>query len=241
MQPGLALCSSCISCPWLRVRLVILFLVIHPAWFRACCAESHLPRFSLQKCQYCELLDLVLYKEEEHREDVLHRLEEIRYTPGAGEVCVSGNTFWRVQAELSIHVFEETGWLVRKGCPSRNSWRAKCCWKWPGSVFKRCYCSAHVMVEPEAAMCNFVILKLSFSFSAIGCSIMLFAGPDDSGKLFVDDQGRDMLKFSMWALAFPPIFFTWHYIPIVFLKFVGILWALYGWGSGRLVEGQALL
>jgi hypothetical protein len=59
--------------------------------------------------------------------------------------------------------------------------------------------------------------------------------------LVVDDQGRDMLKFSMWALAFPPIFFTWHYIPIVFLKFVGILWALYGWGSGRLVEGQALL
>jgi len=64
------------------------------------------------------------------------------------------------------------------------------------------------MVEPEAAMCNFVILKPSFSFSAIGCSIMLFAGPDVSGKLVVDDQGRDMLKFSMWALAFPPIFFT---------------------------------
>ena len=45
------------------------------------------------------------------------------------------------------------------------------------------------MVEPEAAMCNFVILKPSFSFSAIGYSIMLFAGPDVSGKLVVDDQG----------------------------------------------------
>lgn len=190
-------------------------------------------RFSLQKCQYCELLDLVLY-EEEHREDVLHRLEEIRYTPGPEQVrFVSGNTFWRVQAELSIHVFEETGWLVRKGCPSRNSWRAKCCWKWPGSVIiqevlLQCECDGWTWscnVQFRDFKAKFLLQRKSWCFREVGRGW---------------SRKFSMLKFSMWALAFPPILFTWHYILRVFLKFVGIFWAYMvegleswkiGWGA----------